>query len=795
MFPLAKSVSKIGLAFSLAAFLAACSGGEEPQAKDLERAREHFDAGNMDKALAEVENVIQINANNADAHYLRALIAEQQQVWGSAFGELNLTLQLEPTHIDASVKLAQLSLALNDKENSRDRANKALELAPDNATALAVMAGVEFRDGNKEEARDYALKAIAVNPGEVTAVGVLAGIHAEDPERALQFVTEGLAADPDNVPLRLLRMRFLEVLGRTEEVIVDYQKLIEFEPESPVYIGKLAEYYVAKIRVDEAEELLRKSVKERPEQAELKVYLVRFLAANASVGEAIAELETLLEQEPESFQLRLMLAELRVRGGDLDEARKVLEETFNYDVSGANSQAARNALANLARGQKDFETAKKWIEEALEVEPENPDALVNRARIHLIEGNHREAIPDLRRVLRASPDSVSAALLLADAQQRERSPDLALDNYRSVLKLQPDNMIALYESAKIMAGQQNYDDAIANLEALLVKAPGNIQAINLLTGIYGQQGRWDDARTLLDKLPDNENTRGLADLLGAGLELRQGNHKKSIMLAERALEQNSGLLNAVPIIARAHASMGDIPAALDSVAPYIEKYPENATLYDVQAQLYIANKQPEKSVEVFRQSIAVAPERIATYIALARVLYGQGLVEEVEELYLQGIKSNPSNTVLRVALANRYQSRGEYQFARDQLEEAYKRDEGSMAVTNNLAALLIDYFPSEENLRRAQELTRDFEGTSNPAQLDTLGWLQYKLGNIQQAISLLEAAQAGGGQGLDYWYHLGMAYSKNGQSELAREQLSKVVESETADFHGRSEAEKVYKSL
>jgi Tfp pilus assembly protein PilF len=60
---------------------------------------------------------------------------------------------------------------------------------------------------------------------------------------------------------------------------------------------------------------------------------------------------------------------------------------------------------------------------------------------------------------------------------------------------------------------------------------------------------------------------------------------------------------------------------------------------------------------------------------------------------------------------------------------------------------------------------------------------------------LLEAAQAKGGQGIDYWYHLGMAYHKNQQPELAREQLAKALANDKAQFFGRDEAQKVYESL
>ncbi|MEH6591132.1 MAG: tetratricopeptide repeat protein [Halioglobus sp.] len=52
-----------------------------------------------------------------------------------------------------------------------------------------------------------------------------------------------------------------------------------------------------------------------------------------------------------------------------------------------------------------------------------------------------------------------------------------------------------------------------------------------------------------------------------------------------------------------------------------------------------------------------------------------------------------------------------------------------------------------------------------------------------------------GGQGPEYWYHLGMAYHKNGELELAKEQLGKALAIEGAQFFGREDAEKIYGTL
>ncbi|WP_279245013.1 tetratricopeptide repeat protein [Candidatus Litorirhabdus singularis] len=780
----------------LCGLLAACGGSEERETKYMERAQEHFDAGNYEKATLDVKNVLQINSKNNDARFLSALIAEEQQEWRKVFGALNLVVEQDPSHIEANIKLAQLSLALNDLEKSRGHAEKALELSPDNAKALGVLAGLEAKGGDLQKAEEYALQALQVNPAEVSAIAIMVGLKAKEaPDEALAFVDAGIAAEPEIVSLHKLRMQILEFKGDSDAVIAEYKLLMELEPENYTQVAQFAEYYVQKFMPDEAEQLLRGAVEANPEADELKIHLARYLLKHVSVEAAIAELESNVKEAPENFVLRQNLATALVSANDRDGAKKVLLETFDYDVNGASAQSARNALTLLARQDKDIPAAKKWIAEALEVEPENSGALLARASLKLQEGDFRGAIPDLRMVLRSTPDSVRAMLMLADAHQKDGSTSLALDNYMSVLQLAPDNTIALFQSARIMAARQDYDSAIENLENVLKQDASNLQSINLLTGIYSQQGRWDKAEKLLEQLAGDDTKKVLADLLSAGVELRRGDFDKTLELTSAVLKAQPDLLAAVPLAARAYAGNGDLDSGIALVDEYLQKFPEAIELYGIQGQLYLANQQPNESAAILEQSLEVAPQQVQTYLALARVYFMQGKRAELEDLYQRGIVANPDNVTLRMELALRFQERGAYDDALATLEEAYKLDESSQGVANNLAALLIDHYPSEENFRRAQSLTLGFEDSNSPALIDTVGWLQYHLGNVPQAISLLEAAQAAGGRGYDYFYHLGLAYAKNGDIEKAKQQLELVLVDAAKNYAGYAKAQEVYDSL
>ena len=796
MSPLHRRALVLGSALILSLSLAGCGGGEERQEKYLTRAQEHLAAGNYDKARVDVKNVLQINPNNAEAYFLMAEVEEQEQNWQFVLGNLNKAIELDPANLEANIKLGHIYLLANNLEKAREQADKAAALAPEDPAVLGLQAVVEFREGDKAKAQTIALKAIELDPGEVMALRVLVELYQEDkPEEALALVQKGRAADAESVPLRLLNIRVLEAMGRDDEVIAEFQQLVELYPDSVVYVGRLVDFYVANDRLDDAEKLLRAQVKAQPDQNQMKMLLVRFMLMNKGAEVAVAELEQMLQQDPENAELRAALGGQLAFMGETERAEAVYKATFDFDTSGPSSQAARNQLTQLALSRKDFEQAARWNDEALEIEPENPEALANRARLKMVEGDYGQAIPDLRMALRGSPDSVTIMLLLAEAQQKNRSIDLALDNYRAVLRQQPGNLIALYQSATILAGQENYAEAEANIEKILAQQPENVMAINLLTEILSRQQRWDDAQMLVDRLAANEKTAPLGDTMTARLELRQGNLDTAIELAEAALAQNDKITAATTIAAQAYAAKGDTEGAIKYLETYLAKYPDSGDLYDVLAQLYLNEKQTDQAVAAYKRAIEYAPERIQSYVNLARILQFRGTPEEIVGVYEAGIASNPESVLLKLELSNRYQLMGDYDQARKLLEEGLAIDANSPAVKNNLAGLLIDFFPSEENMRRAQELTFGFEQSGSPPLIDTLGWLQYKQGNIPQSVNLLVAAQKAGGEGPDYWYHLGMAYYKNGQLELAKEQLGKALSAEGRGFAGKEEAQKVYDSL
>jgi Flp pilus assembly protein TadD len=84
--------------------------------------------------------------------------------------------------------------------------------------------------------------------------------------------------------------------------------------------------------------------------------------------------------------------------------------------------------------------------------------------------------------------------------------------------------------------------------------------------------------------------------------------------------------------------------------------------------------------------------------------------------------------------------------------------------------------------------------SSNPAYLNTYGWVRYRRGQYGEAVSYLRRAATAAPDNPLMHYHLGMALLASGEPEAARTELERAVES-TQPFAGREAAQRALDSL
>src|SRR3954468_24112534 len=110
---------------------------------------------------------------------------------------------------------------------------------------------------------------------------------------------------------------------------------------------------------------------------------------------------------------------------------------------------------------------------ALELRPDDPDLLLDRAEAAGAAGWYDKAVADLDRVLKADPSRVDALIYRAAANRALERLDPAFDDISQALKLAPDSIPALLERGNIRSLRGDAEGARLDWERIATASPGS----------------------------------------------------------------------------------------------------------------------------------------------------------------------------------------------------------------------------------------------------------------------------------------------------------------------------------
>ncbi len=113
-----------------------------------------------------------------------------------------------------------------------------------------------------------------------------------------------------------------------------------------------------------------------------------------------------------------------------------------------------------------------------------------------------------------------------------------------------------------------------------------------------------------------------------------------------------------------------------------------------------------------------------------------------------------------------------------------------------MAFLLSESSNSKKDLERALLLAKKAQEAlpEDPAVLDTLGWVYFKMDDHPMALRFLGRAASKAPENGTINYHMAMASLKGGKSDQAKEYFRKAAESKE-DFDGKEEAKKMIEKM
>jgi len=767
--------------------LAACESPEERAQGYVEQAETLLAEDNLIKAELEAKNALQIQPKNADARMVLAQIAETRGDIGELAGHLRAAVEARPDYLEPRLKLGTLFALSGMLEEAEAELQAARELAPDAAGVHILRARLLAAKGDLEAASTQLQAALAQDPDNVEAVGLFANVTATtDVNAALAMVDKAMQAQEDPRALRLLKIRLLERSGDADAVDAAYRALVNDYPEEAAYAYQYAQFLAQSDRPDAVEAVLNDLIERQPDNDTARLALVQYAAGRRGNDAAEELLLGYLGERSDAHELRLVLAGLYQLSGRQDEAAAAYQMIIERAANDDTALTAKSRLAAIELSQGELEAGESLIEEVLEVDATNADALILRGALNYDRDELKDAVSDLRAVLRDNPDNQRAQLLLARTHIKAEDYLLGQDAYRRAVQMDPGNAQITLELVRLLVREGELDEAEQLLNQQVVTTPADVRITRALIAVLLQRGRFDDALAQASRFGAREDQAAIGAYLRGGIYQAQGKDEAALEAFGEALELQPTAREPLQGYVTSLLRLDRAPEARAYLEQMGRDYPDNLYSKTLLGQVLAGSGDITEARKVFESTLSSNQDYIPAYAALA------GLTDSDPgaqiEVYKRGTEAVPESQELVLLLGTAYERTGQYDAAIDAYEKALEANPGMQAVANNYAALVADFRQQRESLQRALELVGDFGSSDNPAYLDTLGWVYHRLGEFDTAQPLLERAVGGAGEVAVLRYHLGMNYYEQGKPGLAREHLQAATAEETADYPGKDEA-------
>ena len=250
----------------------------------------------------------------------------------------------------------------------------------------------------------------------------------------------------------------------------------------------------------------------------------------------------------DSFYYLGLIAE---RLGDVPRALRF----YGQVQSGDNAVAALLRASNLLESHGEAPAAQELLDHLIEDEPERaPEVFAARAKIYSDAGDANRAIEVLAQGMKEYPDSVDIRYAVASTYEDQGRVKQALRELKNVLKARPDDPAAMNAYGYTLADHnENLPRARSLIERAYAEAPHNAAILDSLGWVLYRQGHPDEALGYLDSAYADDRGADIAAHLGEVLwQLGRHDEAEKVWTEAGKDDTDNKLLNATR--QRLHAS-------------------------------------------------------------------------------------------------------------------------------------------------------------------------------------------------------------------------------------------------
>jgi len=781
-----------GAALGALILLAACQTAEERAEEYYQSGLSLLESGDTARALVEFRNVFQHDGFHKEARrvYADTLLAEGEQA--EAYSQYLRFIEQYPDTVEVRQILAEIAIASGDVREIARHGETAISLAPDSPRSHAIASAIAYRAALRSNDLDAQIAAAADAqtvlesiPDNVVALRVVIDhiSKGDVPSDALPLIERMLVVDPDSFEFHTAKLRLLTQIDDGTTALTQLEDMFVRFPDNPDVRTTLVNWHLATENYESAERVLRALAGPVGEDAAGALTVVQFLRQAYGDDAAIAELDALIAktegQAPQDLyhaMNAMILFDRDPDGPALDQMAALTKDLPETDQS----WRIKAMYAQMLNARGDQETARAVVEEILEADRSNVDALKIRAA-WLIEDDLSDfAITDLRTALSQNPRDAGVMLLMATAHERAGFPELAGERLALAVEVSGAAPAPSLRYARFLIRDDRTQAAASVLNDARRTSPENLEIISVLADLYLSESNWPQANSLLATLQlmaeNNPQAAQLAAALEAAILSGQDRTEEGLAVLQDQLGDLDEGGRAALTIALAQVRAGKIDEARAFLQDEIASNPDDQSLRLLNGSVAMLDGDADTAEATFRAVLTEEPGTEAAVRLLYSLLHLQERDAEKAEVLAAGLSANPSSEALRWIKAGALENAGDIEGAIAIYEELYVADTSNVVIANNLASLIATHYDDQASIDRAFRIARRLRGMEVPAFQDTYGWIAYRRGDFAEARDYLEpAARALPGDPL-VQFHLGMTYDALKETAEAERVLTRALE-------------------
>ena len=581
--------------------------------------------------------------------------------------------------------------------------------------------------------------------------------------------------------------RFAQMSGERDEAIAAYRRAAQLDPQAVDPLIEIANLSLSTRDLEAAEAAAAEAVERDPNAAAAHralgaVHFRRLRSGDdpEAAERAVASLGEAVRLDPEDLGSRSQLARLLAALQRGEEAATHLREIVRR-APDAFSELLLLAQLRLSAG--DREQAFDYLLQSLRIEPRQPEAremVDDLLRDRGIPGRSPdEALAEVVALYEKGsadhPDDQALRLSLADGLARLGRLEAAAEAFERILAAEPRSEIALMGLAMVRRQQRQLEDAEAALLRLLEENSRSVPARMALGGVFATRCEYaraaEEFQAVVALPRDSYGLRHRRETLARLAQALEhlGEYKEAYDALQEAFRLAGDSVEAfryrVALVQnRVAAGQPDEAAAL--IEALIADRPGEPGLLALQARVLNAGGRSDAALGILRALVAEYPETGGAVHALVRHHVERGELPVAERITRDWLEARADDPDFRFQLGALLERQGRFEEAEAEFRRVIAAKPDHDLALNYLGYMLAD---GTDRLEESEQLIQRAlaEDPYNGSYLDSLGWVQFRQGDLSLAEPNLLRAQQCMPENSVVLDHLGDLYRAKGNSEEA----------------------------